>query len=106
MSLDAISPLSRYQQEHVDGWNKVVMLMTLGLDRKHLIIVRDYNEEVGVSNWENFQKYIDPAVVPSGKQHSVKVNLDTARDDQHNIVVLSKRHGSYYHARFSTMVLQ
>ena len=59
---------------------------------------------LGLFSWEILQQHLDVGV-PEGCQHSVKVSLDTAKPDQHNIIVRSID-GGYYHARFAVMIEQ
>ena len=101
-TLCATSPLSTYQRTHPEKWAIVLALCRLGIDRGFIIVVEETSEYVGISSWENVKPYLVEEV-PAGGQHSVKVSLDTAKPDQHNIIVRNAQ-GGYYHARFAMML--
>ena len=100
--LEGMSPLSRYQQTHPDQWATIVILCTLGIDRGFIIVVHEGSDYVGIYSWETLLRCIH-AGVPQGKLQYVKVSLDTAKTDQHNIIVAHER-GGCYHARFALML--
>ena len=100
--LKGVSPVSRYQQTHPQEWSKVLELCTLGVDRGHFIVVNEGSDYVGIYSWENLQQIMSVGA-PEGMKRSVKASLDTAKADQHNIIVLDAS-GDFYHSRFAIMM--
>jgi hypothetical protein len=98
--LESTSPLSNYQQSHEKQWKVILLLCQLGADRGCVIVVHDGSDYVGLYDWANLKLHIG---VPEGSQHSIKASMDSAKADQHNIVVVAQD-GGYYHARFAIMV--
>ena len=99
VALDANNPVSRYQQTHPEQWATVVALCRLGVDRGFFIVVEDDTDYAGICSWENLKpRLVDE--VPAGSPHPIKVSLDTAKADQHNIIVRNAQ-GGCYHARFA-----
>ena len=55
------------------------------------------SDYVGLYSWDNLKQHIRMDV-PEGSQHSIKASMDTAKADQHNIVVVAQDGGYFLRA--------
>jgi len=90
-------------QTHPEQWAAVLALCRLGVDRGFIIVVEEDTNYAALVSWENLKPLLDDEV-PAGSQHPIKVSLDTAKADQHNVMVRNAQ-GGCYHVRFA-LVLQ
>jgi hypothetical protein len=79
-----------------------MMLCQLGVDRGFFLVVHQHSNYMGLYSWANLQHHVAVGS-PEGAEHSIKASLDTAKSDQHNVVVVQSD-GSFYHVRFALQV--